>query len=410
MIGFGQGWKKTLQGSEGRDVQQTTDGGYIITGKKDNDMTLIKTDDNGTEQWSKIFGGTTNGDYGFSVQQTTDGGYIICGETYSFGNGNSDVYLIKTDDNGLEQWNQLFGGASFDGGYSVQQTTDGGYVITGYTESFGSGAMNVYLIKTDSNGVEQWHKTFGDTGTGNDGQCVQQTIDGGYIIAGYTNYDGSGVGDAYLIKTDSNGDLQWEKNFGDYGLSEIAYSVQQTTDNGFILLGYKEQQQMAPMDVYMIKTDDNGNEEWNQTFGSNGNDHGFSVKQTTDGGYIATGFYSDGDVYLIKTNNNGVEEWSKVFDDIMKETGSTGYSVQQTNDGGYIITGYKYNSINGEGIYLIKTDNNGNITSTFNIPTSNTNRQLENTVDILGRETKQTNQPLFYIYDDGTVEKRIVIE
>ena len=208
------------------------------------------------QSWEKIFGGT-NDDDGLSVQQTTDGGYIITGGTKSFGNGSTDFYLIKTDGNGDSIWTKTFGGTSWDNGWSVQQTTDGGYIITGTTESFGNGLSDVYLIKTDDNGDSLWTKTFGGT----------------------TN---------------------------DYGKS-----VQQTTDGGYIITGGKD-----------------------SPFGNGGND-----------------------------------------------------------------------------VYLIKTDGNGNVTSTFNIPTPSSNRKLEKVVDILGRETKpQTNTPFIEIYDDGSTEKKIIIE
>ena len=154
--------------------------------------------------WEKTFGGS-NPDGGNSVQQTNDGGYIITGTTNSFGNGSGDVYLIKTDGNGDSLWARTFGGSNDERGHSVQQTTDGGYIITGNSSSFGNGNYDVYLIKTDGSGNELWTKTFGQIGGGN-GESVQQTQDGGYIITGST-WDGNGESDIYLIKTDDQGNI-----------------------------------------------------------------------------------------------------------------------------------------------------------------------------------------------------------
>ena len=375
LIGLGQGWEKTFGWSNedyneiGYSVQQTTDLGFIITGvelytedmppyEDYSDVYLIKTDSSGIEQWSKRFGEEYYNDGGYSVQQTTDGGYVITGYTESFGNGSADVYLIKTDGNGTEQWSQTFGGASSDYGMSVQQTIDGGYIISAETRSFGNlGSTDVYLIKTDVNGIEQWYQTFG--GTDDDyGTSVQQTTDGGYIIT---------VGaDSY------------------------------------------------PPDIYLIKTDANGIEQWNQTFGGVSTDVGRSVQQTTDGGYIITGYtwsFGNGsaDVYLIKTDGNGIEQWNQTFGG---PDADGGYSVQQTTDGGYIIAGYTESFGNGddEDVYLIKTDGNGNVTSEFTIPI-NPNRKLEKVVDILGRDINpEKNKPFIEIYNDGTVEKKMIIE
>ena len=201
-------------------------------------------------EWSKTFGGPRV-DGGVSVQQTSDGGYIVVGETNSFGAGGSDVYLVKTDSNGNMQWNKTFGGSKDDWGFSVQQTRDGGYIIAGKTDSFGAGGSDVYLVKTDSNGNMQWNKTFG--GNYYDFGCsVQQTSDGGYIIVGTTFSFGAGSYDVYLIKTDSSGNMQWSKTFGgpedDWG-----YSVQQTGDGGYIVVGETNSFGAGNIDIWLIK-------------------------------------------------------------------------------------------------------------------------------------------------------------
>jgi len=337
-------------------------------------------------QWQKTFGGSDS-DSGYSVQQTYDGGYIIAGVTYSFGAVWSDVYLIKTDSTGNFLWQKTFGGSDFDWGYSVQQATDGGFIIAGTTCSFGDPLGDVYLIKTDPNGNLLWQKTFG--GSSDDyGSSIQRTSDDGFIIAGATGSFGDPNGDVYLIKTDSAGNLQWQKTFGGSG-TEYGYSVQQTSDGGFIIAGWTYSFGAKYSDVYIIKTDPNGNQEWQKTFGGKYNDYGYSVQQTSDGGFIIAGMsYSNArgtDIYLIKTDPNGNQEWQKTFgytDD--------GFSVQQTIDGGFIIAGDtstyvqwpfpgKYQS----DVYLIKTDSDGNEVwqKTFGGNSNDSGRSIQKTSD-----------------------------
>jgi hypothetical protein len=359
-------FSKTFGGSEsdgGSSVQQTEDGGYIITGVTESfgngerDVWLIKIDSQGNEEWNKTFGGSEY-DVGISGQQTEDGGYIITGGTESFGNGERDVWLIKIDSQGNEEWNQTFGGSESDVGISVQQTTDGGYIITGYTNSFGNGQGDLWLIKTDSDGIEEWNQTFG--GSEYDvGESVQQTTDGGYIITGYTNSFGNEV--LWLIKTDNQGNEEWNQTFGDSN-DDYGESVHQTTDGGYIITGWTDSFGNGSYDVWLIKTDSEGNEEWNKTFGGSEYDWGSSVQQTEDGGYIITGVtesFGNGsyDVWLIKIDSQGNEEWNKTFGGSEYDYGQ---SVQQTTDGGYIITGSTYSFGNGErDVWLIKTDSEG---------------------------------------------------
>ena len=350
------GWSQTYGGTDydyGQSVVQTSDGGYVITGYTYSsgagvaDVYLVKTDAAGTMLWSQTFGGTQY-DYGQSVVQTTDGGYAIAGYTNSFGVGSYDVYLVKTNAAGSMLWSRTYGGTGSDIGQSVVQTTDGGYAIAGYTSSFGAGGYDVYLVKTDAEGTMQWNQTWG--GVNSDyALSVVQTSDGGYAIAGYSNLVGNY--DVYLVKTDAAGTLQWNQTYGGTD-HEYGRSVVQTTDGGYIIAGYTS---AGNNDVYLIKTDAAGTMLWNQTYGGTGYDYGQSVVQTTDGGYAITGYTNAAgnyDVYLIKTDAAGTMLWNQTYGG----TGSdVGYSLVQTSDGGYIIAGYT-NSF-GAGladVYLIK--------------------------------------------------------
>ena len=450
-IGFGQVWTKTYDlssaDSEGAYTsKQTSDGGYIITGVAGFDngpfttnsgCMLIKTDINGDMMWDKIynFSSIIYSAEALDVQQTSDGGYIMTGIGLAMNappnQPVADLLLIKTDVNGNMVWFKTYPTLA-DFGESVLQTSDGGYIVAG-TSCVSNQYGDVFLMKTDSLGNMMWNQTYNLASGGSDinaGYSVQQTIDGGYVVCGITYINS--IFNAFLIKTDSNGNQQWSQIYGGNGTDRLS-TVQQTSDTGFVLCGYSPSLTNGDWDIWLVKTDSNGNQQWEKRFdnGLNTHDKGYSAKQTLDGGYIITGianlngssWTSLNDLYLIKTDDNGIEQWSNMFVSCTISTNvsfdyGSGNSVHQTSDGGYVIcTNGRTNTFvpptgpfeyDGD-IALLKTNSTGNTTSTLNIPI-NHNRKLEKVIDLLGRETKQNNQPLLYIYDDGTVEKRIVIE
>jgi len=348
-------------------VQQTSDGGYIVAvntssfGVGDGDILLIKTNAYGDRIWAKTYGGTS-GDYASSVQQTSDGGYIVAGYTNSFGASGNDILLIKMDANGNVEWAKTYGGTGDDRAFSVQQTTGGGYIVAGYTNSFGAGDWDIFLIKTDANGNVEWAKTYGGTNW-DEARSVQQTSGGGYIVAGYT--ESFGAGDIFLIKMDEYGNVQWAKTYG--GISwDYASSVQQTSDGGYIVAGGTHSFGAGWINLFLIKTDANGNVQWAKTYGGTIVDFASSVQQTSGGGYIVAGYtnsFGAGgyDILLIKTDADGNVEWAKTYGGTNWDNAS---SVQQTSDGGYIVAGWTWSfSAGAEDIFLIKTDENGDIGS-----------------------------------------------
>jgi len=324
--------------------------------------------------WSRAYGGAGT-DVGLSMQRTEDGGYVIAGYTDSFGAGNSDVYLLKTDSEGGLIWNKTYGGAYSDLGYSVQETSDGGYVVAGYTRSFGNkDDTDVYLVRVDPEGNEIWSRTYGVQGAtinNERGYSVQQTNDGGFIIAGETNSSERGekdLHDVYIVKTDSEGGLIWNKTYGG-AYSDLGYSVQETSDGGYIIAGETTSFGEHATDIYLIKIDSEGNEIWSRKHGDmKGYERGHSVRETSDGGYIIAGMsrpleQKKPDFYLLKTDSDGNRLWSTSY------TGPDGHlswdwgrSAMETGEGGYVIVGEAYSEVErNQDILLVKTDSLGNL-------------------------------------------------
>jgi hypothetical protein len=335
-------------------VQQTTDGGYIVAGHANSKLWLLKTDSCGGQVWEQTFG-PPEGTVGYSVQQTTDGGYIMTGLTGSPGTDKGDVWLVKTDASGGLVWDKTFGGTERDEGNSVQQTSDGGYIIVGNTESYGAGDSDIWLVKTDASGNKAWDKTLGGAGIDH-GNSVRQTTDGGYIIVGTSGTYEVNSSDVRLFKTDSAGNTTWNKTFGADSVWDEGNSVEQTTDGGYIVAG------CSGPGLWLVKTDASGIRAWDKTIGGGmvlmeGN----SIRQTTDAGYVVAGtsLVAGGtrDFELLRTDASGNKVWDRTFGTPNLEFGA---SVQPTTDGGYIMTGYSHPNGGGNtDAWLIKTGPTG---------------------------------------------------
>lgn len=377
VINMDAGWIRTYGGAyneEAYTVKQTSDFGYIIGGYTDSygagffDVYLVKTDCYGDTLWTRTYGGSMF-DYTYSVVVTTDQGYILAGETNSMGSGNFDIYIIKTDSLGDSIWTRTFGGSNVDRAKSVLQTAQGDYLIVGGTNSSGAGELDLCILYINCNGDSIWWKNYG--GSLNDfGFCISPTNDNCFIITGYTESMGAGQKDLYLVKISSTGDTLWSKSYGglddDYG-----YSVHRTQDNGFIVCGHTASFGNGDIDVYLIKTDSTGDSVWTKTYGGSYCDFGQSVHQTTDGGYLISGYtdsYGMGgyDAFIIKTNSYGDTLWTRIY-------GESGMDVVRasefTDDGGFIFAGGT-NSLGSGGydMYLIKTNCNGSDVQEFTYP------------------------------------------
>ena len=350
----------------GYSILQTADSSYVILGSTGDDILLIKTDHEGNEQWSHEYGGSQF-DEARHILQTSDGGYIISGTTESYGFGGSDIWLIKIDPTGLIEWNTYFGGTNTDQGGQVQQTTDGGYILIGNSDFSGNGDQDIWLIRTNSQGDSLWTKSFGGTDL-ELGVDIQVLEDGGFILLGSTESFGNGGSDVWLIKTDSEGDTVWTKTFGDNS-SDYGKSILKTSDGGYIIRGVTESFGYGNTALVLIKIDSTGNKIWDNAFGGSNGEGGNALRETNDGGHILICHSyvhenSAYDIRLIKIDGNGSVDWTKTFGGINHDHG---FSVLQANDGGYILAGSTYNfghgDIKSSDVWLIKTDHQGNTAS-----------------------------------------------
>ena len=364
-------WEKTFGGSSferAYAIEQTRDSGYIIAGQTSSfgaggyDFYIIKADELGNRAWEKTFGGSSS-ELPRSIRQTSDGGYIIAGRSSSFKTGYCDFYIIRLDQDGTKTWEKVYGGDTWDDPFSIQQTDDGGYIVAGYTDSIGYGGNDAYVIRIDSSGGMLWNRTYG--GTGNDSATsIQQTADGGYIVAGHTESSGAGSSDAYVLKLDSNGTAVWEQTYGGTGY-DSAEMIRQTADEGYVFAGYTDSSGAGGTDMLVVRIDAVGAVLWERTYGGLNDDQAKAVQQTGDGNYVLCGYIGSADftdMYLAKLGNDGDILWERTYGGTYDDAA---YDIRQTRDGGYVIAGYTHppdaSASYDDDMYILKLNRQGTL-------------------------------------------------
>lgn len=312
-----------------------------------------------TIQWTQTYGGVGD-DGGESMVLTNDGGIVIVGFISQVPYGYKDVLLMKTNNSGTQLWSRTYSLGLNDIGREIRLTSDGGFIIAGMTE-VSPQIFDPFLIKTDSAGIMQWQQQY-DYGFGDDdrGHAVWQTADGGYIIAGQTwlIHGSFGNYDMYIVKTDMNGNVQWKKVFyRENEGADVVLAVHQLSDGGFIIGGFTQSSSWA---CYVLRTDSLGNVMWSNIYPGSWQSECYDIQATPDGGFILTGtessFETDTDVLIIKLDASGNLVWKKIYGTVDAEQGE---SIQQLQDGGYIIAGMSTHGAGGYDAYVVRTNSTG---------------------------------------------------
>lgn len=335
-----------------RSIIQTTDGGTIAVGQTgiNGDMYIVKLNSSGQLQWSKTIGGSGQ-DLALSVVQTTDGGFAVSGFGNSFGTGVAGAIIVKLTPGGTVEWARVLVDGFLDAAYSIIQTSDGGYAAA-ISPGEGGGSFRMIIVKLNSMGIMQWNKNIGGESYV---RCIKETTDRGYILAGATRSFGEGDFDMFVVKLDSNGSLQWAKTIGGTNY-DFANSIVQTTDGGYAVAGRTGSFGNADK-MYIVKLNSGGMLQWTKVMAVNF-DRAYSIVQTTDGGYTVAGYTEGGGgMLIVKLNPDGSLQWSRVVDGGSVQTYA--YSIIQTTDGGYVAAGYG-GILGAAGMFIVKFDNNGN--------------------------------------------------
>ncbi len=330
---------------------QTQDGGYALAGSirmgnttSKYEFHVIKLDAAGTIQWTRTLGVTTTEEQAYGIAQTTDGGFVIAGYTYHNAN-HYDGYIVKLNSSGAFQWGTAWGGSIHDSLFGITATSDGGFALTGITTSYGANGGDIWMLKFSGSGTFQWGRRIALDNYREAGNAIIQTYDGGYAIAGWVQR--ATHTDIGVVKLDASGNLQWAQRIGGASM-ENAYAIIQTQDSGFALVGYTTSFGQGGRDVYLVKLDKAGNVQWTRTIGGSADEEGRALIQTSDGGFAIAGWTrsvggATQRAYVVKLDANGSLQWTQA---IQIGTFASAEGIIQNPDGTYVVAGYTSSSGN----------------------------------------------------------------
>ncbi len=348
-----------------KEVLQTSDGGYLIAGEirtiyaGDSDMYIVKTNGVGDILWTKQYGGVKP-EYPNSMVATDDGGFLICGYTASYGAGSNDAWIVKLNSSGDMVWNKTYGGPGNDEGKEIIRASDGNYVFVGRSNYSGGANYDGFLKKIDPAGNEIWTKYYGGSAY-ETLRSLKQCSDGGFIAIGQTfTYGNGSPGDIYLVRTTPGGDMTWYKTYGG-AMEDDGNFVLANNDGSFTFTSETTSFGAGDFDVQATKVDASGNIIWNKYYGGDKKDVSKTIRPTTDGGYIIGAIsrsfgWINPDMWLVKINANGDQIWDKHFGSWYHDHC---YSALPTTDGGYALVGHQVDAGGLYHIFFVKTDANG---------------------------------------------------
>jgi hypothetical protein len=352
---------------EGQDVLPTADGGYLIAGYTntsilyDCDLMIFKTDAFGNQLWTKTYGGNKP-DFPYHMLATNDGNYFLVGYSQSYGGGDLDILLQKIDPAGNQIWLKTYGGYGNDYARDITATNDGNYLIVGSSNSQSTTGQNANLIKIDPAGNVIWSKTYG--GSANDHGCiVKQCSDGGFIMLGQTYSYGVGNGDAWLVKTNSSGDTTWTKTFGG-SQNDEGISLTVNNDDSFTFIIRDSSNAGQDIDTRIVKTNPTGSIIWDKTYGGNKKDTPKMIQKTSDGGYVVAAIsrsfgWVNPDMWILKLTSTGDTTWTRHYGGSNNEHC---YTVRELTDGSYIAVGKATSFGPTMDPILLKINSNGTLT------------------------------------------------